>query len=102
MSAQLGLALQARDEGIEAVSLNNAEFLAAARSIAVELAAAGPITCDDVRAECERQGIEPLHYNAWGAVFSGGCGRRLRFTGKLRKSRQLQGHGNLLRVWELA
>ena len=88
-----------RDKGIARVSGTNANFLIAARAMAYRLMVQiGEITADDVRRECERQGIEPSHYNAWGAVFKD---PRFVPTGAYRQSANVQGHGNRIRVWGL-
>ncbi len=89
-------AIHRRDAGIKQVAKNNAHFLEVARNIARSLATAKyEITSDDVRKACP---IEPLHPNAWGAVFKGG---NFEWTGKYRRSALVQGHGNMQRVWRL-
>jgi len=92
----LELALEARDEGIRRVAANNEQFLNVARAIARQLASErGAITMDDVRASCH---LEPLHYNAWGAVFKH---KDFQATGEYRKSALVHGHGNRQMVWGL-
>lgn len=93
----LELALQARDEGIRRVAVNNEQFLKVARAIAKQLCAErGAITMDDVRAACD---LLPLHPNAWGSVFKD---RAFQPTGEYRRSALVQGHGNRQMVWRLA
>jgi hypothetical protein len=87
-------ALKAQDQGVALVAKNNAEFLDVARKTARQIAAKhGVVTADDVREVCPMQ---PRHSNAWGALFRE---RGWRHTGEFRKSRLVQGHGNLQRVW---
>lgn len=89
-------ALQRRDDGIKQVADNNPRFLEVARRTARRLAARGhSVTSDMVRRDCP---LEPLHPNAWGAVFKGG---EWEWTGQYRKSSLVQGHGNMQRVWRL-
>jgi len=89
-------ALAERDEGIRLVAENNQQFLDVARSTAKHLARwRGEVTCDDVRKVCT---IEPLHPNAWGALFKT---KEWEWTGRYRKSALVQGHGNMQRVWRL-
>lgn len=66
----IDLGKQARDRGITVTILNNADFIATARSIARVLATK-PISMDDVRKELDRRGIKPKTPNAYGAVFRG-------------------------------
>lgn len=102
MSDQLDLlaALEARDDGIAQVANHNAPWIEVARVTARRIAAEkGEVIADDVREVLYAQDLRPDHYNAWGAVFGKGSG--LRFTGRFQKSRVVQGHGNLQRVWEL-
>lgn len=98
LAFNLDQALEARDEGIRQVADNNQFFLRVAREVARRLARmnGGEVTCDDVRKACP---FDPLHPNAWGAVFRD---KGFEFTGKLQKSALVQGHGNLQRVWRLA
>lgn len=100
MSAQLqfdlAAAKEAANRGIEAVSLSNKEFINKARRIAVDLGVSqGVVTADDLRKACEKKGIEPKSSNAWGAVFRDGNWTPDGFI----RSKQVQGHGNLIRVW---
>ena len=89
-------ALLQRDIGIHRVAENNGAFLEAARETAKRQAHRyGEITCDDVRKVCS---IDPLHPNAWGALFKG---KDWEWTGRYRKSALVQGHGNMQRVWRL-
>lgn len=89
-------AIAARDEGIEKVASNNAEFLVAARAVAKELCVKnGDVTSDDVRKVCP---VLPTHFNAYGAVFKT---PDFTFTGEYRMSTLVQGHGNMQRVWRL-
>jgi hypothetical protein len=94
----LGLALKARNEGLAQVEDHNQIFLETARGIARMLChLRGEITNDDVRVECERRGIYPKHKNCWGGIFHS---REFEAVG-LTRSKQVQGHGNLVRVYVL-
>ena len=93
MSLKEGRSL--RDQGLKRVAENNQEFIEAARGTAMLIAKAkGTVTADDVREGCP---IEPLHPNAWGAVFKKG----FKFTGQYRQSHAASRHGGIQRVWEL-
>jgi hypothetical protein len=94
----LAKALEARDHGITKVASHNQTFLETARGIARMLCRQkGRITADDVREECAKRGIAPDHYNGWGGVFHKSEFECVGFT----RSRQVQGHGNMIRVWRL-
>ena len=89
-----------KQEGIARVCRTNEEFLNEAREVARHaIQIQGPLTMDTVRSVCEKLGIVPNHYNAWGGVF-----RHKDFipTGEMYHSDQPQGHKNLLREWTLA
>lgn len=99
---QLALAISERDRGISKVASRNTAFIKCARSFAREIGMTKrTFTMDDVREAMERRRITPTHFNAWGSVCSGKeWNREFMFMG-YTKSRQIQGHGNLLRVWSL-
>ena len=99
MKFDLKEARRLRDEGIETVAENNADFLAVARSIAKRLARGRigkSITCDDVRKRCP---ITPNHPNAWGAVFKEKT--VWLFTGDYQQSAIVSRHGGMQRIWRL-
>ncbi len=92
-------ALQARDDALDRVEANHADWLGQARAEARRIARLhGTVTADAVRAVMEAKGLRPRHYNAWGAVF-----RRSEFewTGKWHRSSVRKGNGNMQRVWRL-
>lgn len=92
----LSEAITQRDIGIHQIADNNKQFLKVARNVAYSIAIAKyEITADDVRKVCP---IDPLHPNAWGALFKS---KEWEWTGKYRKSALVQGHGNMQRVWRL-
>lgn len=92
----LNEAIVLRDRGVKQVADNNKHFLTIARNVARRTAMRkGEITSDDVRKNCP---LEPLHPNAWGAVFKG---KEWAFTGKYRTSHAVSRHGGLQRVWRL-
>ena len=85
-----------RDRGIKQVADNNQHFLEVHRHIARRIAAhKGEVTCDDVRRE---RTLEPLHHNAWGAVFKG---KEWEWTGRYRTSHLVSRHGGPQKVWRL-
>lgn len=100
---QLDLALIERDLGIARVTLKNPTFVATWRAEARRIARTRPdriITADDLRehAAAHPELPTPSHHNAWGAIFS--RNEDFVFDG-YTKSRQPQGHKNLLRKWKL-
>jgi len=89
-----------RDRGITRVSGKNMAFIEHMRQVAVSLCKLkGQITIDDLRvwheASHER---DPTSQNAWGVIFKDKRFKPLGFT----PSRQIQGHGRIIRVWGLA
>jgi hypothetical protein len=98
MIQQLELAIKYRDAGIAAISARNQTFLETVRGAARMICRRhGTVTADDVRKWADENGIEPTGKNAWGAVFKSRDFVAVGFT----TSRQVQGHGNLQRVWAL-
>lgn len=98
MQLDLQLALKARNDGIARVGVRNQEFIESARSVARMLCRQnGNTSMDQVREECERRGIVPDHFNAWGTVFHKSEFEPCGFI----RSKQVQGHGNILRIWRL-
>ena len=96
LTFDLGAALDAKEEGIKRVCENNEEFLNIARGVAIGIARErGEVTNDDVRKACP---VQPTHHNAWGGVFRVPL---FVWTGKVRTSALVQGHGNLQKVWRL-
>lgn len=94
MGFDLDRAMAAKDAGQRRVEENNERFMESARTTAKKISKRkGWVTADDVRRECP---FEPLHHNAWGAVF-----RKKNFvwTGEFRRSELEQGKGNMQRVW---
>lgn len=85
-----------RDQGLEQASRGNQEFLLWARKQAREIAAQhGRVTTDDLRARAAEAGIEPSHYNAWGAVFRTPEWRQVGW----QISRRPVAHARYVRVW---
>ena len=100
MNAQMDLftARRARDRGINRVSSKNATFLETMRGVARMICRQkGSVTADDLRVWAARNGIQPSHANAWGAIF-----HRSEFEpGEFVVSKQIQGHSNRIRLWRL-
>lgn len=89
-------AMQDRDTGLREVEANNQRFVERARQHARQIARVrGEVCADDVREVCE---FDPLHPNAWGTIFR--C-PDFESTGRYRRSRLKQGHGNLQLIWRL-
>ena len=89
-------AIVRRDRGLKQVADNNQHFLEVARNVARQVAMRrGTATSDDVRRECT---LDPLHPNAWGAVFKG---KEWEWTGRYRMSHVVSRHGGMQRVWRL-
>ncbi len=103
MTTQLELAIEARDRGVARVKSKNSDFVETMRGVARLLARRAPdhvVTADDLRQWLMENPYvgEPTHYNAWGAIF---CRNDdFEFVG-YTKSRQVQGHGNVIRMWRL-
>lgn len=94
----LQLALQLRDQGIQAVSLRNADFLATMRGVARMICRQkGEVTADDLREWADRNNVKPSHVNAFGAIFRS---KEFVAVGEYI-SRQKQGHGNKCYRWGL-
>ena len=92
-------AMAARDAGIARIELSNKEFLAEARTVALEIGhRQATVTIDDVRDACAERGLVPISYQAWGPLFMDG---NWEWIGKWVRSKQVQGHGNPIRVWRL-
>lgn len=98
---QLDLALVERDRAIARVAAKNATFIETMRGVARMIARKqGTVTADDLRDHLAKHPElgQPTHYNAFGAVFVNNPDFVL--EGYV-KSRQKQGHGNLIRRWRL-
>ena len=90
---------QLKLQGIEQVTYNNQDFVQMMRNYALAHAQKhGTVTADDMRELARARGIEPLHPNAWGAVFSSKDFRGVDYT----KSRTPSCHGRAIRVWAAA
>lgn len=82
MKAVLNLEAGAEQKelGLYATELNNAEFVALARSIAQLISCQqGSVTMDEVRTHPRLHGWQPSSPNAYGAVFNGKGWRLLGF-----------------------
>ena len=92
----LDTAIVLRDRGKKQVADNNPHFLSVTRNLARRIAMdKGEVTCDDVRRE---RTLDPLHHNAWGAVFKG---KEWKWTGEYRTSHIVSRHGGPQKVWRL-
>ena len=96
--SQLSLALQAKKLGLQQVELNNQEFVSTMRGVARMLCRQkGRITADDLREWAKANGVIAPSKYAWGAIFHSKDFVSLGFI----RSRQVSGHGNILREWAL-
>lgn len=87
---------EARDEGIERVESNNPRFVDYMRDIAMEISIEqGQVSTDDLREHASELGIQPVHQNAWGAVFKS---RGWVQVGR-KASRWPSNHAREIRVW---
>lgn len=99
MSAQLDLALAERDKGISRVKAKNSDFVETLKSVARMIARKnGTVCADDLRKWADENGMVPTSSNAWGAIF---CRNPDFVLHGYARSSQVQGHGNLQRVWAL-
>lgn len=97
LQLDLGLARRNRDAGIAKVASKNGTFLETMRGVArIICRQKGKVTADDLRDWAECNGVQPTHFNAWGAVFN-----KEFMPGEYVQSRQVQGRGNRIRVWRL-
>jgi len=98
------LAEEQKQMGLDLVETSNPTFIETMRAQARRIARErGEVCADDLRewleTEGKRRGVPvPTSMNAMGAIFRGKEWVFVRFT----KSRQVQGHKNLIRVWRLA
>ena len=96
---QLALALAERDRGIARVKSKNADFVETMRSVARMIARKkGTVCADDLRQWAADNCMFPTSPNAWGAIF---CRNPDFVLHGYKRSCQVQGHGNLQRVWVL-
>lgn len=66
----LDAGLEQKELGLYATALNNADFVALARTIAKEYCAKhGSVTIDNVRCDLRMDGRQPSNPNAWGSIF---------------------------------
>ena len=101
MSAQLDLALAERDAGIAKVAAKNQTFVATMRGTARQIARKkGTVCADDLREWLKQHPEigEPSSYNAMGAIF---CRNPDFELAGYKLSEQVQGRGNLQRIWRL-
>lgn len=94
LSLQEGRAL--KEDGLDRVSSNNAEFIAVMRAEAIRLATQrGWVTSDDLRVYASQLNLEPTHQNAWGSILRGPCWK---VVGR-RKSAVPESHGREIKIW---
>ena len=60
----------ARDEALEQVGGNAGTFMDQAMGMIDTITEGAVVTGEDIRRGVQRQGIEPHHHNAWGALIS--------------------------------
>ena len=92
---QLSLGETLKLTGQMKVEEHNQRWIDEARLVATAVAREfGEVTIDDVRLRMDR---EPLHPNAYGALFRVG----FEFTGRFVRSALASNHGRIIRVWRL-
>ena len=85
-----------RDAGIKKVAINNADFIAKMQKKALRLSETkGEVHIDDLRAYAIKQGIQPDHKNAWGAIFRAKGWHKIGY----RPSALPSNHGHVSPVW---
>ena len=63
---------QRRQDGLDRIETHHATWLDRIRAVARRIVAQrGNVSADDLRAWADRNGCQPGHPNAWGAVFRG-------------------------------
>jgi len=98
----LEAALAAREEGVKKVASKNATFIETMRGVARLIChRQGTVTADDLKAWAAANDMQPTHYNAYGAIFCSKAWKAEFEFVRYVKSRQVQGHGNLIREWRL-
>jgi hypothetical protein len=91
------LAIDFKEQGIRQIAQNNQHFCKVARNVAASLIRRnGKVTSDDVRRNCP---LEPLHPNAWGAVFRD---KQFKWTGEFVTSKAVSRRAGVQRVWTFA
>lgn len=85
-----------RDDGIKRVAINNSEFVAKMQKQAIRLSRQrGEVHIDDLRAYAIKQGIQPDHKNAWGAIFNAKVWQKIGY----RPSALPSNRGHVSPVW---
>lgn len=85
----------AKQIGLDFVEASNKGFMEIMRRQAEMIAMhCGSVTSDDLREYAAKQGIEPTHRNAWGAIFRHGW-RPIGFE----PSRRPEGRARVIRRW---
>lgn len=89
-----------KEAGIALAAAAKPELLAAARTIAKQIATVrGQVHMDQVAQEMERGGMDPVALGpAAGSVFKS---KEWEWTGEFVKSERITNHSRLLRVWRL-
>lgn len=89
-------AFYAREDGVARVAIGRQAWLARMRAYARTVASlTGSVSSDDLREYAMRQGMEPDHPNAWGAVFRAPGWRYVGMT----HSKLVSNHGRMIRRW---
>lgn len=105
LALDLEAALAARDAGIKKTASKNATFIETLRGVARLIChRKGTVTADDLKewvAQHPNEIEQPTHYNAYGAIFCSKTWKKEFEFVRYVKSRQVQGHGNLIREWRL-
>lgn len=90
--------IEFRDRGLDAVESNSPSFQELMRAEAARICRQkGWVDSDDLREFAAREGIEPHHPNAWGAIFRGSRWQPCGFA----RSRLTSNHARVIRRWQL-
>lgn len=102
MALNLKAALEARDTGVQRVASKNATFIETMRGVARLICHRnGTVTADDLKVWAAQHDMEPTHYNAYGAIFRTKAWKEEFELVRHVRSKQVQGHGNLIGLWKL-
>lgn len=102
MTLNLKAALAARDAGVQKTASKNATFIETMRGVARLIChRQGTVTADDLKEWAAQHHMEPTHYNAYGAIFRAKEWKEEFEFVRHVKSKQVQGHGNLIGLWKL-
>jgi len=93
---QLSLGEAAKQEGLDAVEVNDSAFVQTMRAIAEGISLMkGEVSTDDLRQAAAQHGLEPHSPNTWGAILRG---KGWQVIGR-KKSAVVSNHAREIRVY---